>query len=266
MATRKQIEANKRNAQRGTGPRTAEGKAKVALNALQHGLTAKTIVLPGERPKHFEAFRLSMLRDLNPAGEMMQALAEKLVIDFWRCRRPPVFEVELFGQGCTLYSDPYTYSGRTSDGSQKAPVAITNLLRYDMTLSRICLRDLETYQKLQASRTAIPTHLEVGEVNDVDSDNEIANLNDVDAGDKLANLHNLDGENELANPKPGLREKARSTEFVLLEPDVTPPEVCKVRVPFFITKSQKRELKSLGYADKQIAMMKPKHAQRILKI
>ena len=44
----KRIEANRRNAQKSTGPRTTEGKDRVRLNALKHGLTASTAVLPGE--------------------------------------------------------------------------------------------------------------------------------------------------------------------------------------------------------------------------
>ena len=54
MATIKQIEANRRNAQQSTGPKTPEGKAAVRLNALRHGLRARTVVLPGEQPEEFQ--------------------------------------------------------------------------------------------------------------------------------------------------------------------------------------------------------------------
>ena len=56
MATAAQIEANRRNAQRSTGPKTDGGKARVRRNAFKHGLSARTImpVLPQEDPKELE--------------------------------------------------------------------------------------------------------------------------------------------------------------------------------------------------------------------
>ena len=56
MATAAQIEANRRNAQKSTGPKTDEGKARVRRNAFKHGMTARTImpVLPQEAPKELE--------------------------------------------------------------------------------------------------------------------------------------------------------------------------------------------------------------------
>src|SRR5271157_4344131 len=56
VATAAQIEANRRNAQMSTGPKTDEGKARVRRNALKHGMAALTImpVLPQEDPKELE--------------------------------------------------------------------------------------------------------------------------------------------------------------------------------------------------------------------
>jgi hypothetical protein len=52
MISDRKREANRRNAQKSTGPKTDEGKSKVKLklklNALTHGLYARTIVLPHE--------------------------------------------------------------------------------------------------------------------------------------------------------------------------------------------------------------------------
>ena len=52
MATQAQIDANKRNASKSTGPKTEAGKARACLNALKDGTHAKTVspVLPQEDP------------------------------------------------------------------------------------------------------------------------------------------------------------------------------------------------------------------------
>ncbi len=56
MATAAQIEANRRNAQKSTGPKTERGRARARRNAITHGMTARTImpVLPQEDPKELE--------------------------------------------------------------------------------------------------------------------------------------------------------------------------------------------------------------------
>src|SRR5713226_7544476 len=53
MLNIRQIEANRLNALQSTGPETPEGKAAVKLNALRHGLRARTVVLPGENSGDF---------------------------------------------------------------------------------------------------------------------------------------------------------------------------------------------------------------------
>ena len=51
----RKAEANRKNAQRSTGPRTAGGKARVAQNAITHGLLSEKALLPDEDPQALEA-------------------------------------------------------------------------------------------------------------------------------------------------------------------------------------------------------------------
>jgi hypothetical protein len=87
MATVAQIQANRLNAQKSTGPRTAEGKERASQNAVKHGLLAKEAVIAGEDPAEFEVYREGMLRTLAPAGAVEAMLAERVVGLSWRLRR-----------------------------------------------------------------------------------------------------------------------------------------------------------------------------------
>ena len=55
MATPAQILANRQNALKSTGPRSAEGKAVSRFNALKTGIDAKAQVIPGENPAELQA-------------------------------------------------------------------------------------------------------------------------------------------------------------------------------------------------------------------
>jgi hypothetical protein len=87
MATEAQIEANRANAQKSTGPRTPEGKAIVAQNAITHGLLARAGVIPGEQEHEFEAHREGLLAQLRPGAPLEEDLAERIVDLSWRLKR-----------------------------------------------------------------------------------------------------------------------------------------------------------------------------------
>ena len=100
MASKRQIDANRRNAQRSTGPRTAAGKARSSANALRHGLTAaKAMVLPDESAEAFERFRDGVAADLDPQGMLQAALAQRIATLLWRLDRAARLEAELFLHG-----------------------------------------------------------------------------------------------------------------------------------------------------------------------
>jgi len=89
MATDKQTAANRQNAQKSTGPKTPEGRAAARLNSLKHGLTAKTLVLPGESEEDFNTSSIPSPKSTSttPPPQPEDALVTQLAMATWRLRR-----------------------------------------------------------------------------------------------------------------------------------------------------------------------------------
>jgi len=96
MATEAQVVANRRNAEKSTGPRTAQGKAVVSQNAVKHGLLAQADVIRGEDREEFELYREELFWELEPVGTMESRLAERIVSLAWRLRRAERIHNEAF--------------------------------------------------------------------------------------------------------------------------------------------------------------------------
>jgi hypothetical protein len=76
MPSQKQIDANRRNAQKSTGPVTEAGKAVAKFNALRHGMTVQSAVLPYEDHLAYAMLREALLGHYAPAN-----IAEELLVD-----------------------------------------------------------------------------------------------------------------------------------------------------------------------------------------
>ncbi len=87
MSSKAQIKANQQNAQKSTGPRTAQGKAAVSQNAVRHGLFASEPVVLGEKQAEFDLHRELLLADWYPQGYMETILAHRIISLSWRLRR-----------------------------------------------------------------------------------------------------------------------------------------------------------------------------------
>ena len=86
-------EANRRNARKSTGPRTAEGKDRSRFNAVKHGLTAKTLVLPGEDADALQLRLDGWSESLKPTNDLEQYLVERAVRVSWQLDRADRAEV-----------------------------------------------------------------------------------------------------------------------------------------------------------------------------
>lgn len=91
------IEANRRNAQKSTGPKTQAGKEKSKMNAIKHGLVAQATVIPvGEAKEDDTEFTQLLDRvtaEFKPQGFIEEMLTERIAICYWRLRRAAYAEV-----------------------------------------------------------------------------------------------------------------------------------------------------------------------------
>ena len=87
MATDKQTDANRLNAQKSTGPRTAEGKAAVRFNAVKLGISANSMVLDDEDPDQLADLAAAYRADCRPSTARQLALVHILIRCDWFMRR-----------------------------------------------------------------------------------------------------------------------------------------------------------------------------------
>jgi hypothetical protein len=86
-----QIEANRANCRRSTGPKTAEGRATSKMNAIKHGILSSQVVVQGlrvrERRKDFQELRKRLWEELAPVGTVEEMLVDRIATAHWRMRR-----------------------------------------------------------------------------------------------------------------------------------------------------------------------------------
>jgi hypothetical protein len=96
MTSFKQIEANRRNAQRSTGPTSPEGKLRSRRNAVRHGLTAETVIGALEDTEDYKAFEAAVTADYDAQSAVERELVLRLASLLWRIRRATTMETGLF--------------------------------------------------------------------------------------------------------------------------------------------------------------------------
>src|SRR4249920_571681 len=96
MTTFRQIEANRRNATKSTGPVTQEGKQRSRCNAVRHGLTAETVIGALEDVEDYKTFEAAIIADYDAQSAVERELVLRLASLLWRLRRATAIETGLF--------------------------------------------------------------------------------------------------------------------------------------------------------------------------
>jgi hypothetical protein len=96
MTSFRQIEVNRRNALRSTGPKTDEGKRQTRRNALRHGLTAETVIDGLEDGEDYRAFEAAVIAGYDARTAVERELVLRLASLLWRLRRIISIETDLF--------------------------------------------------------------------------------------------------------------------------------------------------------------------------
>jgi hypothetical protein len=96
MTSFRQIDANRRNARKSTGPTSEEGKERSRCNAVRHGLTAETVIGSLEDTEDYKAFEAAIIADYDAQSAVERELVLRLASLLWRLRRALMVETGLF--------------------------------------------------------------------------------------------------------------------------------------------------------------------------
>jgi hypothetical protein len=137
MATLKQFEANRRNSQKSTGPKTPQGKAAVSMNSLRHGLRARTVVLPGEKREEFNQLCNDLEVEWHPESRTEQFYVEQMAVSQWKLTRMEVGEAAIF---------------QDVEGSTTKLLHLDRLWQAEARMERSYSRAQRELERLQTSR------------------------------------------------------------------------------------------------------------------
>jgi hypothetical protein len=159
MASRSKSDAARENGKKSRGPKTLEGKKSSSQNALKHGLTAESHVLPGEPEEDFQELLQSHENTYHPANAVEKDLVDTMALARWRLRRMATLETSLLETGLALSKediderfDDVSDQSRMAFAFKEQSKSLTLLMRYEASLTRLHDRTYKHLKELQKLR------------------------------------------------------------------------------------------------------------------
>lgn len=147
MSSDAQIQANQQNAQNSTGPKTDEGKAASAQNAVKHGLRSTKVLIPSDDPAQYQAMRNALMEELNPVGASEQLLADRIAALHWQLQRATAMQAEcLVAIDKKIYNFDYENKDNCDEGED---LAAAKRRLFDETFGEIVVHDFTSSRVLE---------------------------------------------------------------------------------------------------------------------
>jgi hypothetical protein len=153
------LRANRRNAQKSTGPKTAAGKTRSALNATRHGILSQVIHLPEAEMNSYNEFTERYVASLQPVGAVETELANACADLQFRLHRLAAAEHNLFAIGHDEQGErwntghPESHAALTmAETLRCSPNPLALLTLYEGRLHRRFLQTLKQLRDIQANR------------------------------------------------------------------------------------------------------------------
>ncbi len=151
------VEANRKNAQKSTGPKNT---FRSRLNALKHGILSEEVILKEENAELLEKLGKSLRTELRPIGELEQVLVDRVVSSIWRLKRALRVETAVMEYNASEVDDsdyqgePY---GRTEVMRMRLRKWLVDddnkeILRYETTIEKQIYKALHELERVQALR------------------------------------------------------------------------------------------------------------------
>ncbi len=164
MATEKQIEANRRNAQKSTGPRTSRGKARVGGNARKRNAYGRDALLYGEDSDRLDSLVDAYEQHFQPRNPIESDLVFQLAATQHRMRRALRIDSSLLSarveQSIEFFSktsrpvNPTLLIGQAMIADADHDNALSKLSVYENRLGQRYERTRKQLEQLQAERKA----------------------------------------------------------------------------------------------------------------
>jgi hypothetical protein len=159
MASQSKSEAARENGKKSRGPVTPEGKKNSSRNALKHGITAESFVLPGESEPAFAELLQAHRDTYHPSNPVEMDLVETMALARWRLRRIATLESNLYENELVLCRkeideefDAIPDLGRLAFIFQQQTISLALLIRYESSLIRLHDRTYKHLKELQKLR------------------------------------------------------------------------------------------------------------------